>query len=246
MLYSNKDKTQKGKVWQLPNMYWRACNHKGQQCTFKLWNEAKTFAAKGLNEVNIGQIVRRAQELRKTISSNSKIDKILRSEFPDADSSVILYVVLHAHENPKAFGVEKEENINELEMGGAKGLKVGQKVRHQGKSGVIKKIQFGRVGGVPGTWARIEHPGGQVHWINLDKDRKSIQSEAAKNPSSVWKDPKNGWSAVDPQGREMINFPNERAAREWAHGGVKYAADPGSGYFKQSKSDIGIGHYTGD
>ena len=50
MLYSaekgNNDSF-RGKTWQLSNGYTRACNHKGQQCTFKLYNEALRFAAKG-------------------------------------------------------------------------------------------------------------------------------------------------------------------------------------------------------
>jgi len=49
MLYTNEKKSLRGKVWQLPNKYWRACNLSGEQCTFKLWNEAKSFAEKGKN-----------------------------------------------------------------------------------------------------------------------------------------------------------------------------------------------------
>jgi hypothetical protein len=42
----------RGKTWKLSSGYWRACNYNGQQCTFKAYNEAVTFAAKGkeLNE----------------------------------------------------------------------------------------------------------------------------------------------------------------------------------------------------
>ena len=49
MLYSNyrgSGGNFRGKIWKLPNGYTRACNHKGQQCTFKLYNEAKIFAEK--------------------------------------------------------------------------------------------------------------------------------------------------------------------------------------------------------
>ncbi|KKK68872.1 hypothetical protein LCGC14_2939690, partial [marine sediment metagenome] len=37
----------RGKTWKLTNGYWRACNYNGQQCTFKIYNEAMTFANKG-------------------------------------------------------------------------------------------------------------------------------------------------------------------------------------------------------
>lgn len=50
MLYSAEkgNKTSfRGKVWQLPNRYWRACNYSGQQCSYKTYNEAHIFAAKG-------------------------------------------------------------------------------------------------------------------------------------------------------------------------------------------------------
>lgn len=50
MLYSSyrgAGGTFRGKTWKLPNGYWRSCNHNGQQCTFKIWNEALRFADKG-------------------------------------------------------------------------------------------------------------------------------------------------------------------------------------------------------
>lgn len=51
MLYSaekgNPTSTFRGKTWQLPTGLWRACNYNGQQCSFKLYNEAIRFAAKG-------------------------------------------------------------------------------------------------------------------------------------------------------------------------------------------------------
>lgn len=50
MLYSNEKGSQnsfRGKVWRLPNLYWRACNYNGQQCTYKLYNEALKFSVKG-------------------------------------------------------------------------------------------------------------------------------------------------------------------------------------------------------
>ena len=50
MLYSSyrgAGGTFRGKTWKLPNGYWRSCNYNGQQCTFKIWNEALRFADKG-------------------------------------------------------------------------------------------------------------------------------------------------------------------------------------------------------
>lgn len=51
MLYSaekgNPTSTFRGKTWKLPTGLWRACNYNGQQCSFKLYNEAIRFAAKG-------------------------------------------------------------------------------------------------------------------------------------------------------------------------------------------------------
>lgn len=99
MLYSNEKKTLKGKVWRLPNTYWRACNYKGQQCTFKLWNEAKRFAEKGLNEGPTGatmeQVRNRAQQLYKGRPGATQISlvKQLQKEFPDADYAVIEFIV---------------------------------------------------------------------------------------------------------------------------------------------------------
>jgi len=39
-------KSIRGTSWVLPNGYWRACNIKGQQCSFKLQVEATRFAKK--------------------------------------------------------------------------------------------------------------------------------------------------------------------------------------------------------
>lgn len=55
MLYSNEKQgtnSFRGKVWKLPSGLWRACNYNGQQCSYKLYNEALTFSKKGksLNE----------------------------------------------------------------------------------------------------------------------------------------------------------------------------------------------------
>jgi hypothetical protein len=53
MLYANPKKNNlRGQWWRLPNGRFRACNHKGQQCSFKLQTEAQRFAEKGkpLNE----------------------------------------------------------------------------------------------------------------------------------------------------------------------------------------------------
>ena len=50
MLYSaekGNNSSFRGKVWRLPNSYWRACNYSGQQCTYKLYNEALRFSVKG-------------------------------------------------------------------------------------------------------------------------------------------------------------------------------------------------------
>lgn len=36
----------RGRIWKLPNGYWRACNLAGSQCTFRMHNEALKFAQK--------------------------------------------------------------------------------------------------------------------------------------------------------------------------------------------------------
>jgi len=50
MLYSaekGNNTSFRGRVWQLTNRQWRACNYNGQQCNFKLYNEALRFSLKG-------------------------------------------------------------------------------------------------------------------------------------------------------------------------------------------------------
>lgn len=50
MLYSaekGNNTSFRGRVWQLTNKQWRACNYNGQQCSFKLYNEALRFSVKG-------------------------------------------------------------------------------------------------------------------------------------------------------------------------------------------------------
>lgn len=55
MLYSGANGTSssfRGKVWKLPSGLWRACNYSGQQCSYKIYNEALRFSVKDkpLNE----------------------------------------------------------------------------------------------------------------------------------------------------------------------------------------------------
>lgn len=50
MLYSaekGNNTSFRGRVWQLTSKLWRACNYNGQQCSFKLYNEALRFSLKG-------------------------------------------------------------------------------------------------------------------------------------------------------------------------------------------------------
>lgn len=74
MLYSNeKDSknTFRGKVWKLGSGYWRSCNYNGQQCNFKLYNEALRFSVKGkpVNEDVINEAP--ADILKRNMTSRS-------------------------------------------------------------------------------------------------------------------------------------------------------------------------------
>ena len=69
MLYSSYRGTGgsfRGKTWKLSNGYTRACNYKGQQCTFKLQNEASRFAEKGK------PTVKQLNEAVKTVNEASR------------------------------------------------------------------------------------------------------------------------------------------------------------------------------
>ena len=99
MLYSSEKGSFRGKTWRLPNGYWRACNYNGQQCTFKIYNEAMKFADKGKplsedKDVTL-QAVRYRHEAEKMAKDARKMAGVKRTtvkELPNGQFQPVLTV----------------------------------------------------------------------------------------------------------------------------------------------------------
>jgi len=69
----------------------------------------------------------------------------------------------------------------------AHGYSVGDAVKHKGMSGKITQITLGNVGGKQSLWARVEHPGGTAHWVDL-KSKKALTKEGmSEDVGGNWK-----------------------------------------------------------